>query len=556
MGKRGPGSGKQIAAGRLALVQPDWSGTLYEPVMPGPVAVPHPWELPGLSRAERVIAFIESLPVTKGFRVGERIELVDFQREWIEGIYTDGPDGLREVRTGLLSVARGNGKTVLCAALCLCHLIGPEAEPRGECYSAAATRDQSALIFSEMEAIILQTPWMAERLNLQRFHKKIEDERTGSIYRALASDGGSVHGLASSFIVCDELAQWKSRELFDVLRTSVGKRAAPLMLVIGTQSPHPENIMSELCDYAERVNGGELEDPSFHGAVYAVPDDADPFDPDNWPLANPALGIFRSESELAQEAMRAQRMPTFEPAFRNLYLNQRVDAEPKAIDPAEWRECGAIPIDRAALKGARCFAGLDLSSTRDLTALVLYFPDHGGAVLPFIWCPRDNMAEREEIDRVPYRTWRQQGHIIATPGKSVDKTHVATELAALAGEFDIQGIAFDRWGMPELENILKREGINLPLVPFGQGFASMGPAVDAFEVAMLKGELQHGMHPVLRWCASNLVLETDSSGARKPSKNRSIEKIDVLVALIMAIGLCAKENRPPPPVNLEIRWVG
>lgn len=555
MGKRGPGAGKRIAAAALAPVVQDWRGSLFADHMPGPVAVPHPWEFPGLSRAERVIAFIESLPITKGLGAGERIALSEFQYDWIHGLYQDGQDGLRRVRTGLLSVARGNGKTVLCAALCLAHLIGPEAEPRGECYSAAATRDQSALIFAEMEAIILATPWMAARLNLARFHKRIEDEQTGSIYRALASDGGSVHGLASSFIVCDELAQWKSRELFDVLRTSMGKRAAPLLLVIGTQSPHPENVMSELVDYTERLNCGELEDPSFHGAVYAVPEDADPFDPDNWPLANPAMGVFRNADELAQEAARAKRMPTFEPAFRNLYLNQRIDAEPKAIDPNEWKECGAT-VDRAALAGARCYAGLDLSSTRDLTALVLYFPDHGGAALPFIWCPRENMAEREEADRVPYRTWRQQGHIIATPGKAVDKGFIVAELATLANEFKIEGIAYDRWLMADLQTILARDGIALPLVPWGQGFASQGPAVDAFEVAMLEGKLAHGMHPVLRWCASNLVLETDASGARKPSKNRSAEKIDPIVALIMAIGLCARENRPAPPVDLNLVWLG
>lgn len=177
---------------------------------------------------------------------------------------------------------------MLAAMLCLAHLVGPEAEPRGECYSAAATRDQSALIFAEMEAVILQTPWIAARANVQRFHKQIEDMETGSKFRALASDGASVHGLASSFVVCDELAQWKKRELFDVLRTSMGKRREPLMLVIGTQSPHPENLMSELVDYADRIASGEIDDPSFHGVVYAVPEDADPYDPANWRLAKAA----------------------------------------------------------------------------------------------------------------------------------------------------------------------------------------------------------------------------------------------------------------------------
>ncbi|WP_337190877.1 terminase large subunit [Qipengyuania algicida] len=501
----------------------------------------HPWQLEGLTRAERVIAFIEDLPVTKGFGAGQKVSLEPFQRDWLLAIYDEDEHAQRRVRTGLLSVARGNGKTVLCAGLALCHLVGPESERRGECYSAAATKEQSALIFAEMEATIMCSPWMAARLNVKTFNKVIEDPITGSIYRALASDGKSVHGLASSFVVCDELAQWKSRELFDVLRTSLGKREQPLLLVIGTQSPRAENIMSELVDYSGRVDSGEIEDESFHGRVYTVPEDVDPFDPENWPLANPALGRFRSARELQEEANRARRMPTFEPAFRNLYLNQRVDAEPKAINPAEWELCGQ-PFDLGALHGRPCYAGLDLSSTRDLSALALYFPEDGGALVIHAWCPKDNMAEREETDRVPYRTWAKQGHIEATPGRAIDKRFIASRLAEAKARYDLRGIAFDRWGMADFRALLNIEGIELPLTEWGQGYRDMGPAVDAFEIAMLEGKLRHGMHPLLRWTAGNLVYEMDPAGLRKPSKNRSIDRIDPIVAAIMAIGLANRDE--------------
>ncbi len=549
MGKRGPGAGRQrVAAALAAPVSADLFN--LNPVQPGS----HPWQLPGLSRAQRVVAFLQDLPVTKGFGAGAKVQLEPFQREWVEAIYGDGEDGLRQVRTGLLSVARGNGKTVICAGLALCHLVGPEAEQRGECYSAAATKEQSALIFAEMEATILATPWMAARLNVKTFHKEISDPITGSIYKALASDGKSVHGLASSFVVCDELAQWKSRELFDVLRTSLGKREQPLLLVIGTQSPRAENIMSELVDYSARIDSGEIEDPSFHGQVYAVPDDADPFDPANWPLANPALGRFRSARELQEEATRAQRMPTFEPAFRNLYLNQRVDAEPKAINPAEWELCGGT-FDLASLRGRPCYGGLDLSSTRDLSALALYFPEDGGALVLHCWCPRENMGEREETDRVPYRTWAKQGLIEATPGRAIDKHFIVARLAEVASAYDLRGLAFDRWGMADLKAILGREGITLPLIDWGQGFASMGPAVDAFETAMLSGKLLHGMNPLLRWSAGNLVYEMDPAGLRKPSKNRSIDRIDPMAATIMAIGLSSRDEGPKVFIGSGITWI-
>ncbi len=537
MGKRGPGAGRLMQVARMAEPQrPD----LFAPDVPA--AVPHPWEQPDLSRAERVIAFVESLPITKGYGAGGRVELLPFQREWIEAIYATDAEGTRRVRTGLLSVARGQGKTVLAALLCLAHLVGPECEPRGECYSAGATKDQSGLIFAEMEAIIAATPWIAARVNVQRFHKQIEDLLTGSRFRALASDGKSVHGTASSFVVCDELAQWKGRELFDVLRTSMGKRREPLMLTIGTQSPHAENIMSELVDYAGRIASGEIEDPSFHGAIYAAPEDAELDDPDAWAAANPALGVFVNAETIREEAQKAMRLPTFEPAFRNLHLNQRVDAEPKAINPAEWNACGD-PVEPDELRGRPCFAGLDLSSVRDLSALVLYFPEDGGAVLPFFWCPKAGLAMKEEQDRVPYRTWAAQGFIEPTPGSAIDKAWIARRLALACQDYDVRGIAYDRWGMPELRAILEREEIGeLPLVDWGQGFASMGPAVNAFETALLERKLQHGMHPVLRWCASNLVFDVDPAGGRKPNKARSIDRIDGMSALIMACGIAAKNE--------------
>ncbi|MEJ7777483.1 MAG: terminase TerL endonuclease subunit [Sphingomicrobium sp.] len=537
MGARGPGASRM----RKAAEEAEHCG-------------PHAWEAANLTRAERVILFIESMPITKGFGAGENVKLLPFQREWIEAIYAEGENGQRRVRTGLMSVARGQGKTVLAALLCICHLAGPEAEQRGECYSAGATKEQAALIFAEMEAVIFAVPWLAARLNVQRFHKRIEDLETGSTYRALASDGGSVHGTASSFICADELAQWKKRELFDVLRTSMGKRKEPLMLVIGTQSPHPENLMSELVDYAGRVNSGEVEDASFHGVVYAVPEDADPFDPANWVLANPALGTFVSAEQIADEADRAKRLPTFEPAFLNLHCNMRVDAEPKAINPAEWAACGD-PVDAKALRGRPCYGALDLGSVRDLAALVLYFPEDGGAVLPYFWTPKTNLAVKEETDRVPYRTWAKQGHLETTPGAAIDKRFISRRIAKIIADFDLRGVAYDRWGFKDLQVILDGEGVQLPLVEWGQGYVSMGPAVDAFERALLAGELRHGMHPVLRWNAGNAVFDTDAAGARKLSKARSIDRIDGLQALVMACGLAAKDTGPEVYKGTGPMWV-
>lgn len=504
----------------------------------------HPWNRKGLSRAERVIVFLESLPVTKGFGVGEQLNLLPFQREWVEAVYAEDPDGYRQVTTALLSAGRGNGKTCMIAALCLAHLCGPEAVERAEVYSAAATREQASLIFAELEAWVLRVPWLKERLNVKRFGKIVEDLTTGSIYKALASDAPAAHGLAPTFVAADELAVWKRRDLYEVLRTAMGKRPEALMAVISTQSAAATNILSELLDYGARVRAGEVEDPTFYSMLFAVPEDADPWDETLWPLANPGLGVIRSLPEMRQEAARAKRMPTFEPAFRNLYLNQRVDAEPRAIDPAEWEACGGM-VDPALLKGRPCFGGLDLSAVRDLTALILFFPQDSGAIIARFWVPKDGLTMKEVEDAVPYRTWVRQGFVTATPGAAINKRAVAFDIAELAQTYDIKGIAFDRWGMPELKRIMSEEGIELPLVEFGQGYRDQAPAVSAFEALVADRKLNHGGNPVLRWQSRNLVFETDPAGGRKPAKNRAVERIDGLVAAIMACGLAARQPAPP-----------
>lgn len=379
---------------------------------------------------------------------------------------------------------------------------------------------------------------------MQRFHKRMEDAENRSTYRSLSSDARKAHGLSASFFVYDEIAQAPNRNLYDNLSTSTGGRAEPLGLIISTQSADPHHVMSELVDYAEQVNNGTIEDPTFVGHVYAAPMDADPWNPETWKLANPALGVFRSLEEMETSAAQAQRIPARESAFRNLYLNQRVEADERFIAAADWDSCDA-PADADLLRGRPCFGGLDLGSTSDLTSLQLYFPEDGGALLSFFWVPKDNLRARAEKDRVPYVEWAKDGLIETTPGRATDKRAVALKLAALAQIFDIKGIAFDRWGMAELERILAEEGITLPLKPHGQGFKDMGPSVDAFERLVLSAGLRHGGHPVLRWNVGNAVIETDPAGNRKPRKDKSRERIDGLVAAIMAVGLHAREPAAP-----------
>lgn len=521
MGKRGPGAGRLRAAAKAA-----------------PAFVSHPWEQEGMPPAEQVLAFLRTLPIVSGLKAGETLELLDFQEQFVRGVYGDVDDlGRRRVRLAALSVARGNGKSAILAGLSLAHLLGPMQEPYGECYAAALDREQASVLYRMTRAYIEASPWMAARVNIKDWHKEIVDEESSSIWRALTSDARKAHGLAPSFWIADEVAQWRSRELWDNLATGMGKRAQALGITISTQAPDDMHFLSEMLD-AE-------PNPTIYTQLHTAPVDCALDDPEAWKLANPALGTFLNEDQFADAAARAMRSPSFEPSFRLLQLNQRIAAEGRFLNPADW-EANAEPFDAIELEGKRCYGGLDLSSTRDLTAFALWFPDEG-KVLVWHFVPADTIRERVERDRVPYDRWAADGWIDTTPGRATDRLAIAKTLADVRARYDVQGIAFDRWRFEDLAKLLSDEGITLPLVEFVPGFKSYAPAVDAFERAVLEGRMQHNGSPILKWQAGNVIVETDPAGNRKPAKNKSLDRIDGIVAAIMACGLAATARKAPIP---------
>lgn len=521
MGKRGPKS----AAKRY------FDQREREPCFPGGF----PWDKPRLNRASRVIKFIESLPITSGVHAGRKFKLRPWQKKIVRAIYKTRR-GRRIVRTALITMPRKNGKTALAAALALCHLLGPESEQRGQVYSAAADREQAAIIFKELEAFILAVPEFEERCHIQSFHRTITDLQTGTVYKAMSADARKAHGLSPSFMVYDELAQAKDRELYDNLTTGTGARAEPLMIVISTQNPNPHHIMSELVDYGQSLIDGTLPpDPSFHATIYAAPDDCDPWNEKVWKTCNPALGDFRSLKEMRQFAEQAKRIPTKEATFRNLYLNQRVDAEARFLNTTDIDAC--VLSDFPNLDGRPCYGGLDLSSTQDLTALVLCFPpqteDEPFYVFPFCWCPAESIRERSKADRVPYDVWQRQGHIEAVPGSVIDYQPILTKIDELAKLYDLKAIAFDRWGASRVVNDLTEAG--MVVLEFGQGFASMSPPCKELEKLILARGIAFPDHPVMKWCLGNVIAETDAAGNIKFSKKKSAEKIDLAVAAVMSL---------------------
>jgi phage terminase large subunit-like protein len=523
MGLRGPSATPLSQRRRLELELKDDDGT-------------HPWQQDGLSRPDRVIAFCESLAITSGRHAGKPLTLRPWQKRFIRAVYTEDKSGRRPVRTAIMSMGRKNGKTQLAAVLAICHLSGPEAEDRGEVYSCANDRFQASKIFNEMCAMILQQEWLRLRINVIRFKKELEDLKNGSMYAALSKEAKTKFGLNPSFVIYDELGQTADRSLYDAMDSAMGARDEPLMLVISTQAADDHAPLSQLIDYGEKINRREIKDPSFHCTLYAADDDLDPFSAKAWRQANPALDDFRSLEDVKRLAGQAQRMPSMENSFRNLILNQRVAGEARFLEPQIWKLCGGKP---EIPQGARVYAGLDLGSTRDLSAFVIVWKGDSDVYHVKCWCwlPGDPQ-HRADQDAAPYPAWIKAGDLIAI-GETTDPRIIARKIAEVNGTNRIDGLAFDRWRVAEIKRELDQIGVSIPLIEHGQGFKDMSPAVDLLERCVVQKRLRHGMHPLLTMAASNAVVARDPAGGRKLDKAKSSGRIDPLQALAMALSAAA-----------------
>lgn len=500
--------------------------------------------------AEAVIAFIEMLIAPTGKGAGSPLVLAPFQKRFIRAVYEPmKTDGSRLVREAVLSIARKNGKTTLLAALVLCHLIGPCAIQNGEIYSAANDKEQAAAIYKIAAQMVRADPDLdAEQGGLITCidsKKRLVCHANGSFYQALSRDAKTKHGLNPSFAIYDELAQSISGDLYEAIDTADGARDDFLFITISTQSKDPQHVMSELID-----NGLSGYDPSVICHLYAVPDDADPFDRTKWPKANPGLGTICRRESLTRAAKKAQQSPSFKASFCNLRLNQRVDQRPRWIDADMWAR--AYDPEAGLIPGEDIYIGLDLATTNDLCALVALpgDPDRND-LYPVAWKPGDLIDLHGKRDRAAYRRWVEEGYLEAPPGLDVDYDVVALKIAELDAEYNILGVAFDRWRIKVLLKAMQRLGIDcytgdtglgIRFVEWGQGYKDMGPALEAFERALAKGTLKHNGHPVLTYCVSNAIPDPDPSGARKLSKEKSRMKIDLAQAACMAIGLKSRDD--------------
>ena len=459
------------------------------------------------------------------------------------------------MRRAILSVARKNGKSALIAALALVHLIGPESIENGEIYSAANDREQASIIYKVAAQIVRADPELTEKFRLRCVDstKTIVCYKNGSFYRAVSSESGTKMGLNPTFVVYDELSQARSRDLYDALDTSFGARAEPLFVVISTQSHDPEHLLSKLID-----DGLNANDSRIVCHLYEVPEDTkDIFDPKCWKQANPALGDFRSLADLKAIADKAERLPASEPTFRNLYLNQRVAPVSSMISRKEWMACAGAATFQP---GEDVYLALDLSNVVDLTALIMGSAGERTRVKAFLWKPEDRLREHGNRDfgsaSDRYTEWTKQGHLLASPGRSINKAVVARQVIELCQSYNVLGMAHDRWGMDDLLRVFddlqfetwedrdtEKRGFGLRVVPWGQGYTSMGPAINALEREVVERTLEHPNNPALNWNVANAVVRMDPAGNRKIDKDKARFRIDGAVALAMCCGLKSRDRK-------------
>ena len=483
--------------------------------------------------ASKAIGFIETFcSHTKGELHGKKLLLEDWQKKIVGDLFGwKQENGLRKYRTAYIQIGRKNGKSTLCASLAL-YMTFSDSEFGSEVYSAASNRQQSGIVHEIAKQMILNNPELTKRAKV--FRNSITNEAKGNYYQAISSDSKTKHGFNANCIIYDELHTAPNRELWDTLLTSTGSRREPLCIAITTAGYDRQSICWEIYNYAKQVQDNIIEDSSFYSAIYECEIDDDITDEKNWIKANPNYGISLRKEYMQREAQRAVDVPSYQNTFKRLMLNIWTDSITAWIGNKEWEDCKG-DIDLEKLKGKECWAGLDLASTRDISALVLLFKeDEKFIIVPYFFIPKENAKKRSERDKVDYMTWGKQGHIIFTSGDVADYNFIKKKIMDLGMEYRIQSIAYDRWNASQLVIDLTNDGV--PMEPFGQGFQSLSAPTKELEKLILGKQIIHGDNPAMNWMLSNIALQEDPAGNIKPNKAKSTEKIDGVVAMIMSLG--------------------
>lgn len=495
-------------------------------------------------KADRAVTFIENLCHTKGKWAGTPFWLLPWQEQLIRDIFgIVKPDGNRQFRTAFVEICKKVGKSELAAAVAL-YLLYADNEPSAEVYGAAADRQQASIVFDVAKQMVEMSPALMKRSKLMGATKRIVNYGNAGYYQVLSAEVGGKHGFSVSGLVFDEIHTQPNRQLYDVLtKGSSDARQNPLHFIITTAGNDRHSIAFELHTKAVDILEGRRVDPTFYPVVYGLKDDEDWEDEANWYKVNPSLGYTVDIERLRDAYREAKQNPADEITFKWLRCNMWVSSTVAWIPDAIYMR-GNEPIDMDALAGRDCYAGLDLSSTGDITALVLIFPprdeEEKYVLLPYFWIPEETIPRRVKANSVPYDIWEKQGYIMSTEGNVIHYDFIEKFIMDLSEKYHILEIAVDRWNATQMIQNLEGEGFTI--VPFGQGFSSMSAPTKEFYRLLMEGRIIHGGNPVLRWMAGKVVIDTDPAGNIKVTKAKSKEKIDGIVAAIMALDRCIRQE--------------
>lgn len=507
--------------------------------------------------AQLPIRFFGLLKHSKGEWTGQIIKLEPWQQFILWVLFGwKRENGTRRFRTGYIEVSRKNGKSTLAAGIGL-YLLVADGEPGAEVYTAATKRDQALITHAEATRMVKKSPALRKRITVYKNNLHIED--TASKFEPLGRDSDSMDGLNIHGAIIDELHAHKTPDLVDVLDTATGSRRQPLTVEITTSGSDRKSICYQHHDYTQKILEGSRDNDSWFGIIFAldVAEKGEDFEGDDWDdesvwkKANPNLGISKYWDDMRTKAQKAKDIPSALNAFLRKELDVWTQSDTRWVPVKHWLQCGGV-VDYKALRGRTCYGGLDLSSSTDLTAFVLVFPpitkEDLYRVLCRFWIPEDSIVKRAHKDQVDYETWQREGLIEATPGNVVDYDYILDQIDEDMQAFDVKEIAFDRWGASQIQTDLMKMGGDDFLVQFGQGYASMSPPMKELEKIILGHKLAHGNHPVLNWMAGNLVSASDPAENIKPDKEKSIERIDGMVALIMALDRAVRQMGPTESV--------
>ena len=487
--------------------------------------------------ADYAVAFIESLCHTKGTWAGHPFELIDWQEQIIRDLFgTIKPNGYRQFNTAYIEIPKKQGKSELAAAVALLLCCG-DGEERAEVYGCAADRQQASIVFEVAADMVRMCPALNKRVKILASQKRLIFYLTNSFYQVLSADAYSKHGFNVSGVIFDELHTQPDRKLFDVMTKGSGDaRTQLLFFLITTAGTDTHSICYETHQKAKDLLEGRKVDSTFYPVIYGADEQDDWKDPNVWMKANPSLGITVGIDKVKAACESAQQDPGEENVFRQLRLDQWVKQSVRWMPMDKWDAC-AFPIDAKSLEGRVCYGGLDLSSTTDITAFVLVFPpeyeNDKYQILPFFWVPEETLDLRVRRDHVPYDIWHRQGYLETTEGNVIHYGYIEKFIEELGKKYNIREIAFDRWGAVEMVQNL--EGMGFTVVPFGQGFKDMSPPTKELMKIVLEKRIAHGGHPVLRWMMDNIFIRTDPAGNIKADKEKSTEKIDGAIAMIMGL---------------------